>query len=120
MAVVNFYAMHRDPALWANPLRFDPERFLPERSKARSRWQYLPFGGGARTCIGDHFAMLEATLALATIIRTAEIESLSADFPLETPFTVVAGAPIRARVLGAGVWQAALRGAARSALAVSA
>jgi cytochrome P450 len=120
MAVVNFYAMHRDPTLWANPLRFDPDRFLPERSKVRSRWQYLPFGGGPRTCIGDHFAMLEATLALATIIRTAEIESLSTDFPLQTPFTVVAGAPIRARVLGAGVLQAALRDAARSALAVSA
>ena len=120
IAVVNFYAMHRDPTLWVDPLRFDPDRFLPERSKARSRWQYLPFGGGPRTCIGDHFAMLEATLALATIIRAAEIESLGVDFPLETPFTVVAGAPIRARVLCAGVSQAALRGAARSALAISA
>jgi cytochrome P450 len=120
MAVVNFYAMHRDPALWADPLRFDPDRFLPERSKVRSRWQYLPFGGGPRTCIGDHFAMLEATLALATIIRAAEVESLSVDFPLETPFTVVAAAPIRARVLRVGATRAALRRAARSTLAVSA
>jgi cytochrome P450 len=98
LAVVNFYAMHRDPALWADPLRFDPDRFLPERSKVRSRWQYLPFGGGPRSCIGDHFAMLEATLALATIIRAAEIESLNLDFPLATPFTVVAATPIRARI----------------------
>ncbi|MDR3655182.1 MAG: cytochrome P450 [Mycobacterium sp.] len=98
LAVVSFYAMHRDPALWEDPLRFDPDRFLPERSKGRSRWQYLPFGGGPRSCIGDHFAMLEATLALATIIRAVEIESLDRDFPLETPFTVVAAAPIRARV----------------------
>jgi len=120
LAVVNFYAMHRDPALWADPLRFDPDRFLPERSKVRSRWQYLPFGGGPRSCIGDHFAMLEATLALATIIRGAEIESLGVDFPLETPFTVVAAAPIRARVLSVGPAEAALRGAARSALALSA
>jgi cytochrome P450 len=116
IAIVSFYAMHRDPALWADPLRFDPDRFLPERSKGRSRWQYLPFGGGPRSCIGDHFAMLEATLALATIIRAAEIESLDLEFPLETPFTVVAAAPIRARVLGA----AALRGVSRSALAVGA
>jgi cytochrome P450 len=120
LAVVNFYAMHRDPALWADPLRFDPDRFLPERSKVRSRWQYLPFSGGPRSCIGDHFAMLEATLALATIIRAADIESLSVDFPLETPFTVVAAGPIRARVLGVGPSEAALRGAARSALALSA
>jgi cytochrome P450 len=98
VAVVNFYAMHRDPALWEEPLKFDPDRFLPERSKGRSRWQYLPFGGGPRSCIGDHFAMLEATLALATMVRGARIESLNDDFPLATPFTVVAAEPIDARV----------------------
>ncbi len=97
MAMVSFYALHRDPALWEDPLRFDPDRFLPERSKGRSRWQYLPFGGGPRSCIGDHFAMLEATLALATIVRAADIESLESDFPLDTPFTVVAARPILAR-----------------------
>jgi cytochrome P450 len=98
MAVVGFYAMHRDPQLWEDPLTFDPDRFLPERSLGRSRWQYLPFGGGPRSCIGDHFAMLEATLALATIIRAARIESLKDDFPLATPFTVVAAGPVYARV----------------------
>ena len=98
MAVVSFYAMHRDPHLWEDPLAFDPDRFLPERSQGRSRWQYLPFGGGPRSCIGDHFAMLEATLALATVIRAARIESLGDDFPLATPFTVVAADPINARV----------------------
>jgi cytochrome P450 len=97
-AIVSFYVMHRDPALWEDPPRFDPDRFLPERSKGRNRWQYLPFGGGPRSCVGDHFAMLEATLALATIVRTAQIESLDEDFPLATPFTVVAAAPIRARI----------------------
>jgi cytochrome P450 len=98
MAVVSFYAMHRDPYLWDRPLTFDPDRFLPERSQGRSRWQYLPFGGGPRSCIGDHFAMLEATLALATIVRAALITSLKGDFPLATPFTVVAAEPIGARV----------------------
>jgi cytochrome P450 len=97
-AVVGIYAMHRDPALWDDLLAFDPNRFSPQRSKGRSRWQYLPFGGGPRSCIGDHFAMLEATLALATIVRQARITSLDDDFPLATPFTVVAAAPIRARV----------------------
>jgi cytochrome P450 len=90
--------MHRDPELWDDPLTFDPDRFLPERAQGRSRWQYLPFGGGPRSCVGDHFAMLEATLALATIVRDVEIHSIDDDFPLETPFTVVAAAPIRARV----------------------
>ena len=44
-------------------------------------------------CIGDHFAMLEATLGLATFIRRAEVVSLDADFPLAVPFTMVADGP---------------------------
>jgi cytochrome P450 len=74
--LISFYAVHRDPALWEDPLRFDPDRFSPQRSRGRSRWQYPPFGGGPRSCVGDHLAVLEATLALATINRSAEIESL--------------------------------------------
>jgi cytochrome P450 len=97
-AVIAIYAMHRDPALWDSPLVFDPNRFSRTNSKDRNRWQYLPFGGGPRSCIGDHFAMLEATLGLATIIRHTEIQSLDDGFPLDVPFTMVAGAPIRARV----------------------
>jgi cytochrome P450 len=97
-ALLSAYAMHRDPALWDDPLTFDPDRFTPERSKGRNRWQYIPFGGGPRKCIGDHFAMLEATLALATIVRTAEISSVADDFPLAVPFTAVAAAPILATI----------------------
>ncbi|RNL77809.1 cytochrome P450 [Nocardioides marmorisolisilvae] len=96
--IVGCYAMHRDPQLWEDPLRFDPERFDPERSAGRSRWQYLPFGAGPRSCIGDHFAMLEATLGLASIIRTALIESLKDDFPMAIPFTLCAAEPIPARI----------------------
>jgi cytochrome P450 len=98
LVLVGIYAMHRDPALWDRPLVFDPDRFSPANSKDRDRWQFLPFGGGPRSCIGDHFAMLEATLGLATIIRHTEIQSLDDDFPLAVPFTMVAAAPIRARV----------------------
>ena len=97
-AVIAIYAMHRDPALWVDPLRFDPDRFSPERYRGRHRWQYLPFGGGPRACIGDHFAMLEAILALATIVRRVRIRSQSHDFPTTTPLTMIAGAPVRARV----------------------
>jgi cytochrome P450 len=98
LAVVGVYAMHRDPALWDRPLEFDPDRFSPARARDRSRWQYLPFGGGPRSCIGDHFAMLEATLAVATIVRRVDIRSLDADFATEIPFTAVAAGPIRAQV----------------------
>jgi cytochrome P450 len=98
LLVVGIYAMHRDPGMWKHPLEFNPDRFAPENSKDRDRWQYLPFGGAPRSCIGDHFAMLEATLGLAAIIRNVEIQSLDDDFPLAVPFTTVAAAPIRARV----------------------
>lgn len=98
MLVVGRMSVHRDPALWSEPLRFDPDRFTEEASRGRDRWQYVPFGGGPRGCIGDHFAMLEATLALATIIRRAEIDSLDEEFPMAAPFTVVAGGPIPARI----------------------
>ena len=98
LVVYGIYAVHRDPALWDNPLVFDPERFNAENSKGRDRWQYVPFGGGPRSCIGDHFAMLEATLALATIVRQAEIHSMEDDFPIIVPFTTVAAGPIPAGV----------------------
>jgi cytochrome P450 len=91
-------SVQRDPSLWDNPLKFDPNRFSPERAEGRNRWQYVPFGGGPRSCVGEHFAMLEATLALATIVRRAKIHSLEDDFPLAVPFTMVAAGPIWARV----------------------
>ncbi|BBY16992.1 cytochrome P450 [Mycolicibacterium litorale] len=95
---VGIYAVHRDPALWDRPLEFDPDRFSPENSRDRDRWQFVPFAGGPRACIGQHFAMLEATLALATLIRSHRIDSIDDEFPLETPYTTVAAGPIWARV----------------------
>jgi cytochrome P450 len=91
-------AVQRDPALWQDPLTFDPDRFSPENVSGRNRWQYVPFGGGPRSCIGDHFAMLEATLGLATFVRRAEFHSLDDEFPVTAPFTMVADGPIRARI----------------------
>jgi cytochrome P450 len=93
------WAVQRDPALWPDPLTFDPERFRPDRAKGIDRYQYLPFGAGPRSCIGDHFAMLEATLALATIIGRCEIGSLTDDFPVSVPFTTVASGPVHALVI---------------------
>ena len=75
------WAVQRDPSLWPDPLTFDPGRFTPEKAKQLDRWQYLPFGAGPRSCIGDHFAMLEATLALATIVGRCEITSLTTISP---------------------------------------
>ena len=94
--VVGAYAMHHDPALWEEPECFDPDRFSPERAAGRDRWQFIPFGAGPRSCIADHFAMLEATMALATIIRAVEVESHEDTFPVALPFTMTAAGKIPA------------------------
>lgn len=96
--VVSAWALHRDPALWPDPTTFDPDRFRPECVKERDRWAYLPFGGGPRSCIGEHFAMAEATIALSSIVRRIEVASLRPDFPLSVPFTLTAKGPIPARI----------------------
>jgi cytochrome P450 len=98
LVLVGIYAVHRDPDVWQKPLDFDPDRFGPEQVKARDRWEFIPFAGGSRSCIGEHFARLETTLALATIVRSKEIRSIDDDFPVEVPFTTVAKGPIRAHV----------------------
>jgi cytochrome P450 len=98
LMAVGIYALHRDPTLWNDPSVFDPDRFSPENTKGRDRWQFLPFLGGGRSCIGEHFARLETTLALGTIIRAMEIRSVDTDFPCDVPFTTVAKGPIRAHV----------------------
>jgi cytochrome P450 len=61
------YALHRSARFFADPLRFDPERFLPENEARIPRYAYFPFGGGPRICIGSSFALLEARLILAAI-----------------------------------------------------
>jgi cytochrome P450 len=98
LVAVGLYALHHDPDLWPNPMEFDPDRFSPQNVKARGRWQFLPFLGGGRPCIGEHFARLETTLALATTVRAMTVRSLDRDFDCEVPFTTVAKGPIRARV----------------------
>ncbi|MCV7282912.1 cytochrome P450 [Mycolicibacterium flavescens] len=98
LVAVGLYGLHHDPKLWPNPTQFDPERFSPENVKARNRWEFLPFLGGGRPCIGEHFARLETTLALATIVRAMEIDSVDEGFECEVPLTTVAKGPIRARL----------------------
>jgi len=63
------YVTHRHPDFWPEPERFAPTRFLPENSKDRPRWAYLPFGGGQRQCIGNNFAMMEAQLLLTLVAQ---------------------------------------------------
>ncbi|HEY3738295.1 MAG TPA: cytochrome P450 [Bryobacteraceae bacterium] len=67
--IMSPYVTHRDPRYFADPERFDPDRWLPERAEARQKFSFYPFGGGARVCIGERFAWMEGTLLLATIAQ---------------------------------------------------
>jgi cytochrome P450 len=73
---VSAYLIHRNPRLWANPGGFDPERFAPGQPP-RHQFAYLPFGAGARKCIGHAFAMLEGTLAITMIAQAVRPELVS-------------------------------------------
>ena len=76
MIVVAPYVLHRHRTLWTEPERFDPTRFLDGAREKISRFAYLPFGAGPRTCIGATFAMQEACIVLATLVRHLRMELL--------------------------------------------
>ncbi len=63
------YVVHHDPRYYPEPNRFNPERWTPEFEKNLPRFAYFPFGGGARSCVGEQFAWMEGILLLATITQ---------------------------------------------------
>ena len=69
------WLLHRHEKLWRDPNAFVPARFMPP-APPPDRFAYLPFGVGARVCIGAHFALVEATLALARIIGAFRVTLL--------------------------------------------
>ncbi len=73
--MIPIYAVQRHRTYFPDPDRFDPTRFTPENEAKISRYHYMPFGAGPRICIGMAFAMMEATLILATLIRGAKFDA---------------------------------------------
>jgi cytochrome P450 len=74
LIVMSPYVLHRHRLLWDRPDAFDPRRFLGDARSTIDRFAYLPFGAGARTCIGSAFALQEATIVLATIVKHFRFE----------------------------------------------
>jgi len=72
------WLLHRHEKLWRDPNAFIPDRFMPP-APPPDRFAYIPFGVGARICIGAHFALVEATLALARIIGTFRVTLLDGE-----------------------------------------
>ena len=94
------WLVHRDPRWFDSPRSFDPERWSDDsRSKSRPKMSYFPFGGGARICIGQHFAMIEGVLSLAGLCRRVAVQTLDdAPVPLLAGITLRPTAPINIRV----------------------
>jgi cytochrome P450 len=82
MVTMSPWIVHRHPEFWDEPERFDPDRFRPERSQDRPRQAFFPFGAGGRSCVGEDFALLEATLVLAMTLRRFDVQ-LVAEHPVE-------------------------------------
>lgn len=89
------WVTQRDGRWWDAPEAFRPERWLDEAVAAeRPRFAWFPFGGGARVCIGEHFATWEAVLILATVAQRWRL-CLAPDAPGRGPARVDLTAPTR-------------------------
>ena len=69
IVLISQAVMHYDPRFYADPEKFDPDRWTPEAEAERPKFAYFPFGGGPRVCIGEQFAWMEAMLLLAALGR---------------------------------------------------
>lgn len=101
-AQLYFAQLHtqRDPRWFPHPETFDPGRWLDGLEQQLPRFAYFPFGGGARICIGNHFARMEAILVLATLAQNLrfEPEAKLRDIPLQGRVTLRPRGPVMATV----------------------
>lgn len=89
MVLASPWVLHRDARYFDEPERFRPERWLDGLAERLPKHAYFPFGGGPRVCIGNHFAMMEATIVLAHIVRELRPElASSAEIPLQFAVTL--------------------------------
>ena len=74
LVVVAPYVLHRHRSLWSDADWFDPTRFMPGRRQTIDRFAYLPFGAGPHVCIGQSFALQQAMIILAMVLRVYRLD----------------------------------------------
>jgi cytochrome P450 len=106
LIIVSPWLVHRDPAAWPDPERFDPSRFVGEDGLRRrdlvASPAYLPFGAGPRLCIGRDMALLEGVLVLASLVARVDLEPVGPP-PRAVPLVTIRpadGLPMRVRLRG--------------------
>jgi cytochrome P450 len=73
IVAISPYTVHRHPDFWDDPEEFRPERFASRSSAQHHGFAYIPFGGGQRTCIGNHLAQIEAQLIIAMVVQSFSV-----------------------------------------------
>lgn len=74
--IVSIFHLHRNPRVFENPEKFDPDRFLPENASKIPPYGFIPFSLGTRMCIGNRLAMMSVKVILATILRNCTVETV--------------------------------------------
>lgn len=96
--LISEYLVHRHPEFWPDPDRFDPERFSKARRRSQPPCSYMPFGAGPRKCLGARFAVVEMTLAIASIAQRYRLHPMFDGDIVPEPFVALAprgGLPVR-------------------------
>ncbi|WP_016951642.1 cytochrome P450 [Anabaena sp. PCC 7108] len=82
---ISISALHNNQEIWSAPEKFCPERFSPENEKQHLRYAYIPFGVGARGCIGANFAMIQLQLMLPMLLQRFSIQQVSDQAVISKP-----------------------------------
>lgn len=100
LVLLSPYLTHRHPAVWDDPERFDPDRFIVARAATRSAFAYFPFGGGPRRCIGSAFATTEMQMIVAAVAQHYRLSLLPGARVFPVPgLTLRPSSPLPARIL---------------------
>lgn len=99
MVLYSPYLLHRNEEYYPDPMKFDPDRFLPEEKSQRPACAYIPFSAGIRNCLASKLAMMELKILAAYVLQNFDIETVDAleDIPLLPTMTLTPERDMRFR-----------------------